>query len=150
MACGPTPIIEFLSQTYVALRGPTGVIRTPEDIIVHLSNCLLLATLLVDRYAAVLTLKGLVCDVGDRALTGLLEVLSNDAEVNEDMGKAVLEDLLVKYWFLSLSKMVSTQGLYRRGLSSPITHISKCRHLKGVGFEGAFKKLFNIIGRHGG
>ena len=97
MAHGPTPVIEFLSQTYVALRGPTGVIRTPEDIIVHLSNCLLLATLLVDRYAAVLTLKGLVCnckqDVGDRALTGLLEVLSNDAEINEDMGKAVLETL---------------------------------------------------------
>jgi hypothetical protein len=45
----------------------------------------------------VLTLKGLVrdCkqDVGNRALTGLLEVLSNDAEVDEDIRKAGLETL---------------------------------------------------------
>ena len=89
--------MEFLSQTYVALRGPTGVIQTPEDIIARLSDRLSPATLLADRRAAVLALKGLVrdCkqDVGDRALTGLLEVLSTDAEVDADIGKAVLETL---------------------------------------------------------
>ena len=69
------PSLSF-SQTYVALHGPTGVIQTPEDIMAHLSDRLSLATLLVDGYAALLTLKGLVrdCkqDVGDCALTGLL------------------------------------------------------------------------------
>ncbi|KAF8627631.1 hypothetical protein AX15_004327 [Amanita polypyramis BW_CC] len=89
--------MEFLSQTYVALRGPTGSTQTPTDTIARLSDRLSPATLLADRRAAVLALKGLVrdCkrDVGDRALPGLLEVLSNDAEVDTDIGKAVLETL---------------------------------------------------------
>jgi hypothetical protein len=42
-------------------------------------------------------LKGLARDwkqdVGERALPGLLDVLSNDAEVDADIGKAVLETL---------------------------------------------------------
>ncbi|KAF8339336.1 p115 like vesicle tethering protein [Amanita rubescens] len=89
--------MEFLSQTYVALRGPTGGIQIPADTIARLSDRLSPATLLADRRASVLALKGLVrdCkqDVGDRALPGLLEVLSNDAEVDADIGKAVLETL---------------------------------------------------------
>ncbi|KIL68700.1 hypothetical protein M378DRAFT_8167 [Amanita muscaria Koide BX008] len=89
--------MEFLSQTYVALRGPTGTPQTPEDTIGRLSDRLSPATLLADRRAAVLALKGLVRDwkqdVGDRALPGLLDVLSNDAEVDADIGKAVLETL---------------------------------------------------------
>ncbi|PFH52186.1 hypothetical protein AMATHDRAFT_140838 [Amanita thiersii Skay4041] len=89
--------MEFLSQTYVALRGPTGGTQTPADTIARLSDRLSPATLLADRRAAVLALKGLSrdCkqDVGDRALPGLLEVLSNDAEVDTDIGKAVLETL---------------------------------------------------------
>lgn len=55
------------------------------------------ATLLADRRAAVLALKGLSrdCkeDVGNSALQGLLDVLANDAEVDADIGKAVLETL---------------------------------------------------------
>ena len=90
-------VMEFLSQTYVALRGPTGGTQIPADTIARLSDRLSPATLLADRRASVLALKGLVrdCkqDVGDRALPGLLEVLSNDAEVDADIGKAVLETL---------------------------------------------------------
>ena len=89
--------MEFLSQTYVALRGPAGVPQTPADTIGRLSDRLSPATLLADRRAAVLALKGLVRDckeeVGDRALSGLLEVLYNDSEVDADIGKAVLETL---------------------------------------------------------
>ncbi|KAJ3514491.1 hypothetical protein NLJ89_g2351 [Agrocybe chaxingu] len=89
--------MDFFSQTYVALRGPTGAPQTPADTIARLSDRLSPATLLADRRAAVLALKGLSrdCkqDVGDRALNGLLEVLYNDAEVDADIGKAVLETL---------------------------------------------------------
>lgn len=91
--------MEFLSQTYVALRGPTGAPQTPADTIGRLSDRLSPATLLADRRAAVLALKGLArdCkyDVGDRALPGLLEVLSNDAEIDAEIGKAVLETLTI-------------------------------------------------------
>ncbi|KAG6865473.1 hypothetical protein C0991_002300 [Blastosporella zonata] len=91
--------MEFLSQTYVALRGPTGAPQTASDTISRLSDRLSPATLLADRRAAVLSLKGLSrdCkhDVGDRALSGLLEVLSNDAEIDADIGKAVIETLQV-------------------------------------------------------
>lgn len=89
--------MEFFSQTYVALRGPTGAPQTASDTIGRLSDRLSPSTLLADRRAAVLALKGLVrdCkqDVGDRALPGLLDVLFNDAEVDADIGKAVLETL---------------------------------------------------------
>ncbi|KAL0955683.1 hypothetical protein HGRIS_001907 [Hohenbuehelia grisea] len=89
--------MEFFSQTYVALRGPTGAPQTAADTIGRLSDRLSPATLLADRRAAVLALKGLArdCkqDVGDRALPGLIEVLENDAEVDADIGKAALETL---------------------------------------------------------
>lgn len=89
--------MEFFSQTYVSLRGPTGAPQTAADTIERLSDRLSPSTLLADRRAAVLALKGLArdCkqDVGDRALLGLLNVLSNDAEVDADIGKAVLETL---------------------------------------------------------
>ncbi|KAJ6593169.1 p115 like vesicle tethering protein [Mycena capillaripes] len=89
--------MEFLSQTYVALRGPTGAPQSATDTIARLSDRLSPATLLADRRAAVQSLKGLARDwkqdVGERALPGLLDVLSNDAEVDADIGKAVLETL---------------------------------------------------------
>jgi len=89
--------MEFLSQTYVALRGPTGAPQTASETIRRLCDRLSPATLLADRRAAVLSLKGLTkdwkADVGDSALPGLLEVLYNDAEVDSDIGKAVLETL---------------------------------------------------------
>jgi intracellular protein transport protein USO1 len=89
--------MEFFSQTYVALRGPTGAPQTAADTIGRLSDRLSPATLLADRRAAVLSLKGLARDckqeVGDLTLPGLLEVLSNDADIDADIGKAVLETL---------------------------------------------------------
>lgn len=89
--------MEFLNQTYIALRGPTGAPQTATDAIARLSDRLSPATLLADRRAAVLSLKGLArdcrADVGERALPGLLEVLQNDAEVDSDIGKAVLDTL---------------------------------------------------------
>jgi intracellular protein transport protein USO1 len=91
--------MEFFNQTYVALRGPTGQVQTPADTIGKLSDRLSPATLLADRRAAVLSLKGLSRDwkedVGNRALAGLIEVLANDAEVDADIGKAVLETMIV-------------------------------------------------------
>ncbi|KAJ7647909.1 p115 like vesicle tethering protein [Roridomyces roridus] len=89
--------MEFFSQTYVALRGPTGAPQTATDTIARLSDRLSPATLLADRRAAVQSLKGLARDwkqdVGERALSGLLDVLANDAEVDADIGKACLETL---------------------------------------------------------
>ncbi|KAI0343622.1 hypothetical protein BDW22DRAFT_1356090 [Trametopsis cervina] len=89
--------MDFFSQTYIALRGPTGAPQTATDAIARLSDRLSPATLLSDRRAAVLALKGLSRDarteVGERCLQGLLEVLQNDAEVDGDIGKAVLETL---------------------------------------------------------
>lgn len=89
--------MEFLSQTYIALRGPTGAPQSASDTIARLTDRLSPATLLADRRAAVLSLKGLARDckaeVGERALPGLLEVVQNDAEVDADIGKAVLDTL---------------------------------------------------------
>jgi len=91
--------MEFFSQTYVALRGPTGQVQTPADTIARLVDRLSPATLLADRRAAVLALKGISrdCkeDVGARALPGLIEVLINDAELDADIGKAVVETLTI-------------------------------------------------------
>ncbi|KAF9550619.1 hypothetical protein CPC08DRAFT_674800, partial [Agrocybe pediades] len=89
--------MDFFSQTYVALRGPQGAPQTATDTISRLSDRLSPATLLADRRAAVLALKGLSRDhkqdVGDKAVSGLLETLYNDAEVDADIGKAILETL---------------------------------------------------------
>lgn len=89
--------MEFLSQTYIALRGPTGAPQSASDTIARLTDRLSPATLLADRRAAVLSLKGLARDckaeVGERALPGLLDVVQNDAEVDADIGKAVLDTL---------------------------------------------------------
>ncbi|KAJ7198467.1 p115 like vesicle tethering protein [Mycena pura] len=89
--------MEFLSQTYVALRGPTGAPQTATDTVARLSDRLSPATLLADRRAAIQSLKGLARDwkqdVGERALPGILDVLTNDAEVDADIGKAALETL---------------------------------------------------------
>lgn len=89
--------MDFLSQTYVALRGPTGAPQTAADTISRLSDRLSPETLLADRRAAVLALKGLSRDhkqeVGERSLSGLLDTLYNDAHLDADIGKAVLETL---------------------------------------------------------
>ena len=90
--------MDFLSQINIALRGPTGQPQSAADTIARLADRLSPSTLLADRRAAVLALKGLArdckADVGERALPGLLDVLQNDAEVDADIGKAVLETLI--------------------------------------------------------
>ncbi|KAI0061957.1 hypothetical protein BV25DRAFT_1826249 [Artomyces pyxidatus] len=87
--------MEFLSQTYVALRGPTGAPQTPLETVTRLSDRLSPATLLADRRAAVLSLKGIARShkqiVGEHALPGLLDIIQNDAEVDPDIGRAALE-----------------------------------------------------------
>ncbi|KAH9925704.1 p115 like vesicle tethering protein [Amylocystis lapponica] len=91
--------MEFFSQTYIALRGPTGAPQSAADTIARLADRLSPSTLLADRRAAVLSLKGLSrdhkADIGARALPGLLDVLQNDAEIDADIGRAVLETLAV-------------------------------------------------------
>lgn len=91
--------MEFFSQTYNALRGPTGAPQSALDTIQRLSSRLSPSTLLADRRAAVLSLKGLSrdckADVGAQSLNGLLEVLENDAEIDGEIGKAVLETLTI-------------------------------------------------------
>ncbi|KAI0629475.1 p115 like vesicle tethering protein [Trametes polyzona] len=91
--------MDFLTQINVALRGPTGQPQSATDTIARLADRLSPSTLLADRRAAVLALKGLArdwkADVGERALPGLLDVLQNDAEVDADIGKAVLETLII-------------------------------------------------------
>jgi intracellular protein transport protein USO1 len=88
---------DFLSQTYIALRGPTGAPQSAADAIAKLSDRLGPSTLLSDRRAAILSLKGLARDhkleVGERALRGLLDVLENDAEVDPDTALPVVETL---------------------------------------------------------
>lgn len=91
--------MEFLSQINIALRGPTGQPQSAADTIARLADRLSPSTLLADRRAAVLALKGLArdwkADVGQLTLHGLLDVLQNDAEVDADIGKAVLETLIL-------------------------------------------------------
>ncbi|KAA1476980.1 hypothetical protein DENSPDRAFT_874965 [Dentipellis sp. KUC8613] len=87
--------MEFLSQTYVALRGPTGAPQSADDTIARLADRLSPATLLADRRAAVLALKGLARKhkalVGAQALAGLLDIVAADAELDPDIGRAALE-----------------------------------------------------------
>lgn len=89
--------MEFFNQTYIALRGPTGAPQTAGDTIGKLADRLSPATLLADRRAAVLALKGLArahrVDVGERALPGLLGVLAHDAALDADIGRAALETI---------------------------------------------------------
>ncbi|KAH9174436.1 p115 like vesicle tethering protein [Lactarius sanguifluus] len=91
--------MEFFQQTYTALRGPTGVQQTPDDTITRLSDRLSPSTLLGDRRAAVLSLKGLARDhkglVGVHALLGLLGIIQNDADVDADIGRAAIETVAI-------------------------------------------------------
>lgn len=91
--------MDFLSQTYNALRGPTGAPQIPSETIRKLADRLSQETLLSDRRAAVLSLKGLSKDckaeVGEISLFGLLDVLDKDSDIDADITKAVLETLTV-------------------------------------------------------
>ena len=91
--------MDFFSQTYIAIRGPTGATQSPLEAITKLADRLGPSTLLSDRRASILALKGLAKDnklrsaVGDHALRGLLDVLENDAEVDPDIALPVVETL---------------------------------------------------------
>ena len=91
--------MDFFSQTYNALKGPASTPQTALEAIQRLSGRLSPSTLLADRRAAVLSLKGLSrdckADVGEHALHGLLDVLENDSEIDADIGKAVIEILMI-------------------------------------------------------
>ncbi|KAI0264148.1 p115 like vesicle tethering protein [Gloeopeniophorella convolvens] len=91
--------MDFFQQTYTALRGPTGVPQTPADTIARLSDRLSPSTLLADRRATVLSLKGLAKAhkqlVGTHALRGLLGIIQNDADVDPDIGRAAIETVTI-------------------------------------------------------
>ena len=93
--------MEFFSQTYIAIRGPTGAPQSPIETITKLADRLGPSTLLSDRRASILSLKGLAKDhklrpaVGDHALRGFLDVLENDAEVDPDIALPVVETLVL-------------------------------------------------------
>lgn len=91
--------MEFFSRGYTALRGPTGQPQDALETIVKLSDRLTQSTLISDRRAAVLGLKGLTRDckgeVGQYALQPLLLLLDTDAKDDLDAGKAILETLLL-------------------------------------------------------
>lgn len=129
--------MDFLSQTYIALRGPPETQQSPSDTIARLSDRLSPATLLADRRAAVLSLKGLSRDyrseVGERSLTGLLQVLQNDADVDADIGKAVLETLNV------LCEVDEDSSAQSKELGFQHTDVA-------LADEKATNKLFSLIG----
>ncbi|KAJ1654168.1 Vesicle-mediated ER to Golgi transport protein [Dispira simplex] len=88
--------MEFLSRGYSVLVGETGQTQSPTETIHRLADRAAHSTLIEDRRAAILSLKGLSreykSDVGHEALTALLEVLAQD---REDIGivKPILETL---------------------------------------------------------
>lgn len=54
--------MDFFSRGYTALRGERGQTQSADETIEKLADCLETATLLEDRRAGVLSLKGLVRD----------------------------------------------------------------------------------------
>ncbi|ORY93958.1 p115 like vesicle tethering protein [Syncephalastrum racemosum] len=86
--------MDFFRQGYNAIRGPQGQPQSVDETIEKLADCLETATLLEDRRAGVLSLKGLVRDypqnVGDGAFPGLVKVLHMDY-ADADITKSLLE-----------------------------------------------------------
>lgn len=90
--------MDFFQQTMTALRGPQEPgTNTVHDTIAKLADRCSQATQLADRRAAVLTLRGLSRDykqeTGTLALVPLLSVLEHDAQVDEEIARAVLQTL---------------------------------------------------------
>lgn len=91
---------KFLNQLNNALLGPTG--KPPPaalDTIQRITDRLTQSSLIADRRAAVLSLKGLSRDwkaqVGEHSLNALISVLEIDAKEDADIGKATLETLVI-------------------------------------------------------
>lgn len=90
--------MDFFNQINSALLGPAGKAPPPAvETIQKITDRLTQSTLLADRRAAVLSLKGLTRDwkaeVGQHSLQALLGVLETDAKEDSDIGKAVLETI---------------------------------------------------------
>jgi intracellular protein transport protein USO1 len=89
--------MEFLNQTYFALRGPAETAQNPQDTVSRLADRLAQSTQLEDRRAALFALRGLSRDyraqVGASALDSLLLVIDGDALVDQEVAKAVLQTL---------------------------------------------------------
>lgn len=62
LVLAPTLRMDFFSRGYTALRGERGQPQSADETIEKLADCLETATLLEDRRAGVLSLKGLVRD----------------------------------------------------------------------------------------
>ncbi|KAL0086079.1 p115 like vesicle tethering protein [Phycomyces blakesleeanus] len=90
--------MDFFSRGYAAIRGERGQPQEADETIEKLADCLETATLLEDRRAGVLSLKGLVRDwpeeVGNKSLHGLIKVLHTDYR-DADVTKSVLETINV-------------------------------------------------------
>ncbi|KAF7722817.1 hypothetical protein EC973_002662 [Apophysomyces ossiformis] len=90
--------MDFFTRGYSALRGERGQPQSADETIERLADCLETATLLEDRRAGVLSLKGLVRDwpeeVGDKSLPALIKVLHTDYK-DADMTKSLLETFTV-------------------------------------------------------
>ncbi|KAF8342696.1 p115 like vesicle tethering protein [Cantharellus anzutake] len=91
---------KFLHQLNNALLGPAG--KPPPaalDTIQRITDRLTQSSLITDRRAAVLSLKGLSRDwkaeVGQHSLDALLAVLQINAKEDPDIGKATLETLVI-------------------------------------------------------
>lgn len=90
----------FFNQINTALLGPAGKPPPPAiETIQRITDRLTQSTLISDRRAAVLSLKGLSRDwkaaVGEHSLLALIAVLEVDVKEDPDICKAALETLLV-------------------------------------------------------
>ncbi|ORE10040.1 hypothetical protein BCV72DRAFT_200424 [Rhizopus microsporus var. microsporus] len=84
--------MDFFSRGYIALRGERGQPQSADETIEKLADCLETATLLEDRRAAVLSLKGL--EVGNKSFPGLIKVLHIDYK-DTDITKSLLETISI-------------------------------------------------------
>ncbi|CAH1761705.1 7753_t:CDS:10 [Entrophospora sp. SA101] len=92
--------MEFLSRGYKGLLGEKGQPQSVDDTIVKLVDRANNSTLLEDRRAAILGLKGLSREyrkeVGEKSLYALLKILNED-RADIDTSKAILEILKILY-----------------------------------------------------
>ncbi|KAI8047930.1 p115 like vesicle tethering protein [Thamnidium elegans] len=84
--------MDFFSRGYTALRGEKGQTQSADETIEKLADCLETATLLEDRRAGVLSLKGL--EVGNKSFPGLIKVLHTDYK-DVDITKSLLETIAI-------------------------------------------------------
>ncbi|KAI9316302.1 p115 like vesicle tethering protein [Dichotomocladium elegans] len=84
--------MEFFTRGYNAIRGDKGQPQSVDETVEKLADCLETATLLEDRRAAVLSLKGLA--VGRLCFVGLIKILHTDHH-DGDITKSTLETINV-------------------------------------------------------